>query len=165
MELVAIKEEPEKAVEFKLAKITNPNWLGILAPQIKIFCEKLNLPTITYETLYTYFLRTIQHGGDNIEFWVVLKDDEVIAFAHWFVNGLPQRGAVSCDYIYSWNRMREPIELLIEKFIKFGKENHAPIYTGTAIGEAVFRVFRKAGAKQGLKFEKTSLIDFRGRLA
>jgi hypothetical protein len=162
MELAAVKE-PEKAEEFKLAKITNPNWLGMLAPQIKIFCEKLNLSTITYETLYTYFLRTIQHGGENIEFWVVLKDEEPIAFAHWFVNGLPHRGAVSCDYIYSWNRMREPIEMLIEKFIKFGIENHAPIYTGTAINEAVFRVFRKAGAKRGLKLEKTLLIDFMGR--
>lgn len=160
---LAVVENTQEAVEFQLAKISNPNWLGMLAPQIKIFCEKLNLPTITYETLYTYFLRTIQHGGDNVEFWVVLKDSEPIAFAHWFVNGLPHRGAVSCDYIHSWNRMREPIQLLIEKFIAFGKENHAPIYTGTATSEAVFRVFRKAGAKQGLKLEKTSLIDFMGR--
>lgn len=149
--------------EYKLIKISQPEWLGYLAPQIKTFAEKLDLSTITYETLYTYFLRTIQHGGDNIEFWVVFKEDQPIAFAHWYVNGLPQRGAVSCDYIHSWNRMREPIKLLLDKFIEFGKNHHAPIYTGTATNEAVFRVFRKAALKIGYKIEKTSLIDFMGR--
>ena len=162
MELVATKAL-EKAVVFKMIKISNPKWLGILGPQIQTFCDKLNLDTITYETLYTYFVRTVQHGGDNIEFWVVLKDNEPIAFAHWFVNGLPHYGAVSCDYIHSWNRMREPIELLLDKFIEFGKKHHAPIYTGTATNEAVFRVFRKAALKIGYKLEKTPWIDFMGR--
>ena len=54
--------------EFKLVKIQNPEWLGYLAPQIKTFLEKAYVPTVTYETLYTYFLRTIQRGGDVAEF-------------------------------------------------------------------------------------------------
>lgn len=153
----------EGDAELTLVKISNPNWLGILAPQIKVFCEKIDLPTITYETLYTYFLRTIQHGGKAIEFWVVLRDNEPVAFGHWFVAGLPHRGVVSCDYIHSWNRMREPIQLLLDKFIEFGKTNHAPIYTGTATNETVFRVFRKAALKIGYKLEKTKLVDFMGR--
>ena len=149
--------------EFKLVKINNPEWLGYLAPQIKAFLEKAYVPTVTYETLYTYFLRTIQRGGEVAEFWVVFRDNEPIAFAHWFVNDLPHRGLVFCDYVYSWNRMREPVQLLWDEFEKFGKKMHAPTYKGTAINEAVFRVFRKAANKKGYTLERTPLVDFIGR--
>ena len=57
--------------EFKAVKISNPNWLGSLGPQINSFYEKVQTPTITYETLYTYFLRSVQYGGERAEFWVV----------------------------------------------------------------------------------------------
>ena len=151
--------------DFKLIKITQPEWLGYLAPQIKVFAEKLGQKTITYETLYTYFLKTIQHGGEIAEFWVVFKEDEPIAFAHWFVSSLPHRGLVSCDYVNSWNRMREPIEMLLEKFIEFGQERNAPLYAGTAINETIFRVFRKAFAKVGLRAERQEWVEFVGRRA
>lgn len=149
--------------ELQLTQITNPIWLGQLGPQINTFCSKIQTPTITYETLYAYFSRTVQHGGDIAQFWVVFKDNEPVAFAHWFVCDLPHRGVVFCDYIHSWNRMREPVELLLDKFIEFGKNKHAPIYKGTAINEAVYRVFRKAASKRGYEFEITPLIDFLGR--
>ena len=149
--------------ELKLTRITNPNWLGVLGPQIQVFTEKLQLPTVTYETLYTYFLRTIQHGGDNAEFWIVTRDSETLAFAHWFVCDLPHRGVVFCDFVHSWNRMREPVQMLVDKFIEFGKAKRAPIYKGTALNEAVFRVFRKAASKRGYELNKTELIDFLGR--
>ena len=149
--------------EFKLIKITQPEWLGYLAPQIKVFAEKLDQKTITYETLFTYFLKTIQHGGQIAEFWVVFKESEPIAFAHWFVSSLPHRGLVSCDYVNSWNRMREPIEMLLEKFIEFGKTRNAPLYAGTAINEPIYRVFRKAFSKVGLKVERMEWVEFIGR--
>ena len=149
--------------EFKIAKITNPNWLGVLGPQINGFIEKAWTPTITYETLYTYFARSIQFGQNVAEFWVVFRDDEPVAFAHWFVCDLPHRGVVFCDYIYSWNRMREPVQMLLDKFIEFGKEKRAPVYKGTAINEAVYRVFRKAASKLGYEIEVTPLVDFIGR--
>ncbi len=149
--------------QLKIEKITNPNWLGVLGPQIKIFSDKINLPTITYETLYTYFLRTVQHQGDVAQFWVVFKDDEAVAFAHWFVCDLPHRGVVFVDYIHSWNRMREPVVMLLDKFIEFGKQKHAPIYKGTALNETIFRVFRKAASKKGYMLHPTGLIDFLGR--
>ena len=149
--------------ELKVARITNPNWLGVLGPQVKVFTEKLGIPTITYETLYTYFLRTIQHGNKVAEFWVVMKDEECLAFAHWFVCDLPHRGVVFADFIHSWNRMREPVVMLLDEFIKFGIEKHAPIYKGTAINETVFRVFRKAASKRGYMLHRTELVDFLGR--
>ena len=149
--------------EFKLVKITNVVWLGQLGPQIKVFYDKVGTQTITYETLFAYFSRTVQHGGDVAEFWVVFKDEEPLAFAHWFVCDLPHRGTVFCDYVYSWNRMREPVQMLLDKFIEFGKLKRAPIYKGTAINEAVYRVFRKAASKMGYEFDVTPLIDFIGR--
>lgn len=149
--------------ELKLTKISNPNWMGILAPQINTFCEKVASPTITYETLYTYFLKIVQFGGDNAEFWVVFKDDEPMAFASWHVPDLPHRGMVFCDFVYSWNRMREPASMLLDEFIEFGKRKHAPIYKGTAVNEAVYRVFRKAASKRGYNLEVTPLVDFIGR--
>jgi len=156
-------DEPEKAVELKIAKITNPNWLGVLGPQIKVFADKINLPTMTYETLYTYFLRTIQHQGDVAQFWVVMKGEEVLAFAHWYVCDLPHRGVVFCDFLHSWNRLREPVVMLFDKFFEFGVSKHAPIYKGTAVNETVFRVFRKAASKRGYVLHRTELVDFLGR--
>jgi len=149
--------------ELKIVKITNPNWLGVIGPQIKAFAEKINLPTLTYETLYTYFVNSIQFGGENSEFWVVMKDEEVLAFAHWFVCGLPHRGVVFCDFVHSWNRMREPVQMLLDEFIEFGKKKRCPYYKGTAVNEPVFRVFRKAASKRGYELNKTELIDFIGR--
>lgn len=163
MQQIAIAKDPEVAPELKIAKITNPNWLGVLGPQIKVFADKLNSPTITYETLYTYFLRTIQHQGDVAQFWAVMKGDELLAFAHWFVCDLPHRGVVFADYIHSWNRMREPVVMLLDRFIEFGIEKHAPIYKGTALNETVFRVFRKAASKRGYVLHRTELVDFIGR--
>ena len=154
----------EMKPKLKLVNITNPNWLGIIGPQIKDFAKRVNLPTITYETLYTYFLRTIQYARGQAEFHVVMSGDDIVAFAHWFVCDLPHRGVVFMDWIYSWNRMREPVQMLVDRFIEFGKQNHAPIYKGTALNEAVFRVFRKAASKRGYDINKTELIDFLGRL-
>ena len=161
MELV--KSIPEKQPELKVVKISNPIWVGEIGPQILKFAEKINLPTITYETLYSYFTRTVQHGGDIAEFWVVFEEDQVLAFAHWFVCDLPHRGVVFCDFIHSWNRMRQPIVMLLDEFIRFGIKKHAPIYKGTALNETIWRVFRKAAYKKGYELKKTEMVDFLGR--
>jgi hypothetical protein len=59
--------------------------------------------------------------------------------------------------------MREPIQMLVDEFIKFGKEKHAPLYKGTAANETIFRVFRKAASKKGYELHRTPLVDFIGR--
>ena len=155
----------EDTGEFKLIKVTDPRYIGVLAPQIKDFYDKIapDSPSITYETLYAYFVRTAQHGGKIAEFWVVFKEDGPVAFAHWFCCDMPHRGMVFCDFINSWNRMRQPVQMLLDKFIEFGKTNHAPIYRGTAINQAVFRVFRKAASKRGYVLHESPMVDFIGR--
>lgn len=153
----------DEDTNLEIIQITNPNWLGYLGPHIKTFIERTNLPTMTYETLYTYFSQSVQNPAVPSEFWVVKKGEEIVAFAHWYVCGLPHRGVVFCDFIHSWNRMREPVQMLFDEFIKFGQKNRCVIYKGTALNEAVFRVFRKAASKRKYNFEKTSLIDCLGR--
>ena len=137
-------------------------WLGYLAKQIDAFANKIASPTMTYETLYSYFVKTVQYGGDVAEFWVVRQGMDPLAFAHWFVPGLPHRGVVFCDFITSWNRKREPVKLLLDEFIAFGKKNRCPIYRGTAINEAIYRVFRKAADRRGYSLIRSEYVDFLG---
>ncbi len=148
---------------FKVAKITNPLWVGALSAIIHDFTEKIKVKSIVYETLYAYFVNTVQFGGDRAEFWISYRGEEPFAFAHWYAKGIPHRGIVSCDFIYSWNRMAEPISMLIEEFIKFGIKNNAPLYEGDAVNETIFRVFRKAAYKRGYELTKTELVNFVGR--
>lgn len=154
----------ETATVFKAIKVTNPLYLGQIAGVTQEFSKRINVPSITYETLYTYFCNSVQYGGELAEFWVILNDkDEPTAFAHWAVRGLPHRGVVYCDFIYSWNRMSEPISLLLDKFIDFGIKHNCPLYEGTAINETVFRVFRKAASARDYELIKNEFVDFMGR--
>jgi hypothetical protein len=150
-------------VELSVIKITNPLWVGGISKIIQDFCEKLKVPSISYGTLYAYFCNAVQFGGDRAEFWVALNGKEPVAFAHWYAKGLPHAGMVSCDFIYSWNRSKEPISLLFDKYIEFGIKNNAPLYEGDAINETIFRVFRKVAYKKGYDLTKTELCNFVGR--
>lgn len=161
----------ETGTEIKLVKVKNPLFVGEIAGPIKDFNDRMAISTITYETLYSYFCNTVQFGGDRAEFWIAyteivengLQKFVPLAFAHWYAKGLPHRGVVYCDFIYSWNRMREPVSKLIDEFLAFGEKNNSPYYEGEAISEPVFRVFRKAAFKKGLVLEKTNLTNFIGR--
>jgi hypothetical protein len=163
--------DEKESIDIKLIKVKNPLFVGEIAGPIKDFNERLKIPTITYETLYSYFCNTVQYGGDHAEFWIAYTDVVEngistylpLAFAHWFVKGLPHRGVVYCDFIYSWNRMREPVSKLIDEFIIFGDKNRAPYYEGEAINDVVYRVFRKSAYKKGLELNKTNLTNFIGR--
>jgi len=155
----------EMAPKFEVIEIKNPRWLGYIAPHINTFYEKTKaqLPTITYETLYAYFEQSISLATAPSEFWVAKRGDEILAFAHWFKCGLPHTGVVFMDFIHSWNRMREPVQMLFDKYGDFGKRQRCTVYKGTAVNEAVFRVFRKAASRRGYKLDRTPLIDFIGR--
>lgn len=160
-------EKAAKVIEMaklEAIEITNPRWLGYIAPHINGFYEKTKeqLPTVGYETLYAYFEQSIGNPGIPSEFWVVKKGGDVLAFAHWFKCGLPHTGVVFIDFVHSWNRMREPIQMLMDKYFEFGKRMRCTVYKGTAVSESVFRVFRKSASRRGYELKKTVLIDFLG---
>lgn len=154
-----------KEPEVKIVKITSPQWVGYLAEPIKEFCNKVNVPTIRYETLYTYFVNVVQFGGTASELWAAHFENDFapIAFANWYVKGLPHVGAAEIGYIYSWNRAKVPVGLLIDQFIKFGFENRCNVYTGDIVNEAVWKVFDKAAADRGIKLNRTGHIGFYGK--
>jgi hypothetical protein len=108
-------------------------------------------------------VQTVQYGGDTVEFWVVQDGNETVAFALWSVRPLPYVGTVYCHFIHSWNRAREPVELLLDEFIKFGTKNNCLYYQADSLSEGLFRVFRKAASKRGYELEKTGVINFLGR--
>ena len=144
-------------------KITNPLWLGVIAPNINDFVKKVTLEGITYESLYSYFAATIQFGGESAEFWVAMKDGKPVAFAHWYVMGLPHIGKTMCDYAYSWSKNKEDMTSLIKEWINFGLRKKAPIYSGIVVNESFYRVWRKHANKLNLSLEKKELISIEGR--
>lgn len=156
--------------ELRAVKITNPFWLGKVAPFINDFLKKIHIPGVTYETLYTYLASTVQNGAvsiedgvrDRAELWVVFEDKDPVAFGHWFVKGLPTIGMVHCDLLYSWQRKREPANLLFDEFKRFGIEHRAQIWEADASNRVVFEVFKKACESRGLTVYESDKITFMG---
>ena len=150
-------------MEFKALKITNLLYLGQIGPIIDKFNKKINIEGVTYESLYSYFAQNIQFGGDRVEFWVVYGDETPVGFANWSVRGLPYIGRVCCNYLYSSNRMREPVELLVNEFEKFGLKHRAPLYEAYAITEELFRVHKLAATRKGYEVTRLKTVNFVGR--
>jgi hypothetical protein len=159
--------------EIKVIKIENPEYIGVIAPFINGFLEKVAIPGVTYESLYTFLSQTVQMGQaqkhmglrDTQELWVVLDGKKPLAFARWFVMGLPYLGCVSCDIIYSWNRKAEPVKLLIEKFRQFSYDHRSPMGYIDAHNEALFKVFKKYAEEYGYEVNRTEKVNFTVRKA
>lgn len=154
--------------ELKLIKVTNPFYLGVAGPFVSEFLKKVPVAGVTYESLYMHFANTVQHGAvslqkgirDNAEFWLVLEDDKPIAFGHWYVKGLPSTGTVFCDFIYSWQRKKDPAGMLFDEFKKFGIDHRAQIYEACATNAVVFKVLSNAAVKRGMTVHETNWNHF-----
>lgn len=147
----------------KATQIKNPVWLGQIAPRIEKFVRKLGVESMTYETLYAYLSNSIQYGGGGSEFWVVFNNATPIAAMHFFVRGLPYRGVVCCDFVYSWTNHKGAFQLLADEYMEFGKKMRCPYYEGYAIDERVFRIVNKAFKDRGYDLNNTGMINFLGR--
>ena len=156
-------DEP-KETEVKIIKVIDPRWVGYLAEPIRQFVEKVNVPTIRYETLYTYLVNTVQYGGTASELWIahVENDYTPIAWANWYIKGLPHVGAAEIGYIHSWNRAKIPVGLLVDQFLQFAFENRCSVYTGEVVNESVYKVVERLCRERGVTVQKTGLINFYG---
>jgi hypothetical protein len=147
----------------KAVKITNPNWLPIIAPNINVFVDKIKVSGIQYGPLYTYFANTVQNAAkvrittdemgikweDMSEFWVIFEEDDPVGMAHWLVRSIPYVGTVLCDFVYSWNKNPEVFQVLVDEFEKFGIRHRCNIYELFAVNDAVVRLYGKAATKRG----------------
>ena len=148
----------------KLLKVTNPNWLTLIAPRINDYAKHLKKLHIQYENLYAYLASSIQGAQlqnlkyDISEFWVVIYEDKPKAFAHWFKRPLPHMGKVYMDGIYSWSKSSNAVSLLIDQFIEFGKQHRSTIYEADCLNEKLYRLFRKYAGEKGYDWQNTGII-------
>jgi hypothetical protein len=153
--------------EVKVIKVVDPTWVGYLAEPIRQFVDKINIPTIRYETLYTYLVNVVQFGGNASELWVAHNEGNYspIAWAVWYIKGPPHVGAAEIGYIHSWNRARVPVGLLVDKFLEFAYNARCKVYTGEVVNEAVYKVVERLCKERGVALTKTGLINFYGTRA
>lgn len=158
------EEQKQDDPEIKIIKVLDPRWIGYLAEPIKQYVEKVNIPTIRYETLYTYFVNAVQMGGTTNELWIahIADDYKPVAFVNWYVKGLPHIGAAEIGHVYSWNRARVPVKMFLDQFLKFAYENRCSVCTGDIISEAVWKVFKRSAENLGCVINRTNLINFYG---
>lgn len=146
--------------EVEIVKITNPLYLGVLAPRIQTYSKGLDIQGITYETLYNYFLETIQRWGEVRELYVAYKDKQPVGFAHFFVMGLPHFGKVSMDEFTVWVKDRSVADGFIEKWIDFGVRHNCPLYETSVINKAILRYSKLKCEKFGYELTETDRKNF-----
>ena len=154
-------KEPDIEPEFKAVLITNPLYIGKLGPRLQAYAKKLNVPGVTYETIYGFLVETVQRFANIRELWVVYdQQGEPQAFAHFSVAGLPRIGTVNMDEFYSWVKDIVVTEHLLSAWIDFGKRHNCPLYMATTANQAVIRYARTRGAKRGYKIIEDNRTTF-----
>lgn len=149
----------------KIQKITNPHYLGLLAPKIERYAKKINIPGITYETLYTYFCNIAQMGGNQSEVVMAMDDNgKTVAFACWYVMPLPYTGTVHFDHIYSWDKTGEAVDLLTKEYVNFAKKNNCVYMGATLINTKIAERMKKLGKENGLNIEGAKSVNLIGRI-
>ena len=145
-------------------KITNPLYVGSLAPLIQNYVKRVPFPGVTYESFYTFLANIAQFGGMNSELWVVLDaDKQPLAFAVWSVIGLPHVGTVYMQHIYSKAKNKKITLELVQQWEKFGLEKNCPIFMFDAVNEPVCKYFEGLMKEIGYNINKTGFIHCVGR--
>lgn len=148
----------------KAIKITEPRWLPLIAMKVNALSRKVPTKGVTYESLIVFLQQVIQFGGDNSELWAVFSNGKPVAFGRWEVRLLPHVGKVYGDCFYSWARSQKPMELLIDEFIKFGKNKRATLYEMDITDERVYKHIEKIAKKKGATLERQNRINCIGTL-
>lgn len=112
--------------EIKTVKINNPLFVANIVPLIQDFIDKTNLPNINVHSMVAFFQRTAQLGGEIVELWVSLEDNEPVGFAHWNVRDLPLVGSVHLSFLYCKGNKYNIAKQLIEEFKNFGIKHNSP---------------------------------------
>ncbi len=148
----------------KALKANNPLYIGQIAKRVQEYFKKINMPGMTYETLYSYFTGIIQHGREAAEFWMVFDDNnQPLGFAVFTVMPIPYIGMVHFDHIYVWAKEMGASGLLVDEFIKFSEKHNAPLGDITARNKATLRLFKKMVEKKGFTVIENERVNFVAR--
>lgn len=155
------EQKTEKKEEtIRVLKITNPLYLGNLGPRIQNYVKKLDILGITYETMYSYFVDTIQRWGNIREFWVAYKNNEPAGFAHWFVLGPPHIGKTMMDEFHSWSKDIKIAEKLLDEWEAFGAKHNCPLYETSVINKTILRYAKMRAQKRNYKLIESERTHF-----
>jgi len=156
-----------------IQKITNPNYLGIIAPLIMRFHKRVKESSglyegIRYETLFAYLTKLIQMGygkpEDRAEVWIAYNEDNIpVGFAAWHVMDLPHIGTVFCPCLFNDTRNQQAIKELYTEFIQFGRRHRATLYRYHAVNEKVGEYFKGILDKLGVDTKETGAREYIGR--
>lgn len=156
-----------------IQKITNPNYLGVIAPLVMRFHKRVKESSgiydgIRYETLFSYLVQVVQTGKgtpeDMMEVWVAYNEEDFpVGFACWNVRGLPHIGKVFCSMLFNDTRNQTYIKELYEEFIQFGRRHRCPLYSYWSSNRKVGDYFRNILDKMGVEMTETGAIEYVGR--
>jgi len=156
-----------------IQKITNPNYLGIIAPLVMRFHKRVKDSSgmydgIRYETFFSYLTRLVQIGRgvpeDRAEVWVAYDEDNMpVGFAAWNVMDLPHIGTVFCSCMFNDTRNQNAIKELYSEFIQFGRKHRASLYQYHAVNEKVGDYFKGILDKLGVEVTETGAREYVGR--
>ncbi len=127
----------------KAIKITNPIWLGDIAPKINDYAEKIKIHGIDYISIMSYLRQVVQFGGKNAELWVVMDAGNPVAFANWSVRPLPYVSTAMLENIYKWVKNNEPAELFMKEFINFGLTHRCQTFYGRCNNKYIKKLLEK----------------------
>jgi hypothetical protein len=129
----------ENEIKIELVRLTKPTTLIKIAPRINELAQVINISNITYETLYVYFLKTVQqseyllrgNAKPLIEFTLALIEGMLVGYSHWYIKPIAPVMATACwDYSYIWNdEYKTKIEeAMTSRFIAFGRRNKCEFF-------------------------------------
>jgi len=153
------KISPSKP-DFKAIKIDNAAWMPEIAEHIQRFCQKAHVDGVQPGNLQTYFAQVAQglHGKHTAEFWMVFEDEKPVAFASWTVLGLPHIAKVYWFALYSWQKTsNEPVELLVDEYIKFGKKWNAVWFGVDLVSKSLVKLITRIANKRGYDVTESGL--------
>jgi len=132
----------------KTIKINNPLYIGRLGEYIQKYVKRISPVGITYESLYTYFARIAQFGGNLSEFWIVMdEEDTPTGFASWSVLDLPHISTALFDHFYTWSKDKKTANALLEEYVNFMKIHNCKYFKALPRNDGMIRYIEKIAPK------------------
>ena len=132
----------------KAIKINNPIYIGKLGEYIQKYVKRVSPVGITYESLFTYFARIAQFGGELSEFWVCFDDEEnPSGFATWCVLDIPHISTALFDHFYTWSKDKKTAVALMEQYVAFMKKHNCLFFKALPRNDAMIKYIQKISAK------------------
>jgi hypothetical protein len=148
----------------EVIKVNNPLWVAGLSPLVIDFISKILLPNLTYQSLITMFQRTAQIGGNLVELWAVLDNNEPVGFAHWCVRDMPLVGTTHMDFLYCKGNRKDIVRDLVKKWVEFGETHNSPYYMYDVVNNPkLIQHFTNLADELGFEAVQQPYVPFIGR--